>query len=449
MRASYSFAAHAVRVRVDPETGKVEILRYIAAHDVGRAINPLLLQGQIYGALARRFPRQVARILIRDVSGDSPEAPSKTRRKHDMHALQDLGLALAELDPGRLATLGLPERLVDAIALLRKITKHEARRRQVQYIGRLMRDIDPAPLREALKSEGADYFTVELLTQVVPVLKDLDDLARVVKRTMARLDAVIGGAQYNYFLHSVPHDTQRSAHAPSYHWHLEICPRTTIPSGFELGSGLFVNTISPEAAAELTLAYAKGELKVHETEIVDVDEELYRQGELQTRLYSTAKTPHNPALVQERKRIYTSSSEEEFKDQIALFASEFMRDGSAYILGAGTTTAKIAEFLGLEKTLLGVDVVQNGKLILKDAAEKDLLDLLHKVDRAMIIVSPIGAQGFILGRGSQQRRARPVGSFTSSQTHPGHAHGASLDEIPTVHFIGFHGRLLSPLRRGD
>lgn len=78
---------------------------------------------------------------------------------------------------------------------------------------------------------------------------DLEDLARVVRRTMARLDAVIGGAQYNYFLHSVPHDGQ-AEHAASYHWHLEICPRTSIPTGFELGSGLFVNTVSPEAAAE-------------------------------------------------------------------------------------------------------------------------------------------------------------------------------------------------------
>jgi len=80
--------------------------------------------------------------------------------------------------------------------------------------------------------------------------EDLADLARVMQRTMARLDAVIGGAQYNFFLHSVPHDSQRQANAPSYHWHLEICPRTSIPTGFELGSGLFVNTINPEQAAE-------------------------------------------------------------------------------------------------------------------------------------------------------------------------------------------------------
>lgn len=76
-----------------------------------------------------------------------------------------------------------------------------------------------------------------------------EDLARVLKRAMARLDAVIGGAQYNFFLHSLPHNRQCADAAPSYHWHLEICPRTSIPTGFELGSGLFVSTISPEDAA--------------------------------------------------------------------------------------------------------------------------------------------------------------------------------------------------------
>lgn len=79
---------------------------------------------------------------------------------------------------------------------------------------------------------------------------DLADLAELMRRTMARLDSVIGGAQYNYFLHSVPHNSRRLEHTASYHWHLEICPRTSIPTGFELGSGLFVNTISPEEAAQ-------------------------------------------------------------------------------------------------------------------------------------------------------------------------------------------------------
>jgi ribosome-associated protein len=77
-------------------------------------------------------------------------SPSKTRRKHEMQALQDLGVELVALAPKRLASLELPERLVEAIALARTITRHEAKRRQMQYIGRLMRDVDPEPLRAAL-----------------------------------------------------------------------------------------------------------------------------------------------------------------------------------------------------------------------------------------------------------------------------------------------------------
>ena len=79
--------------------------------------------------------------------------------------------------------------------------------------------------------------------------KDLEDFAFLLKRTMLRLNKVIGGAQYNYFLHSTPHGEEFKKHHGSYQWHLEICPRTSIPTGFELGSGLFVNSVSPEDAA--------------------------------------------------------------------------------------------------------------------------------------------------------------------------------------------------------
>lgn len=81
---------------------------------------------------------------------DVRDAPSKTRRKLEMRELQDLGVALVALDRKRLSTLDLPEPLVDAIALARTIRQHEARRRQMQFIGRLMRDVDAAPIRAAL-----------------------------------------------------------------------------------------------------------------------------------------------------------------------------------------------------------------------------------------------------------------------------------------------------------
>lgn len=85
---------------------------------------------------------------------DDTEAiePSKTQRKKDMHALQAIGEKLVELDPKKLTELNLPEILVDAIALARPMQKHGARRRQLQYIGRLMREIDALPIQQKLDS---------------------------------------------------------------------------------------------------------------------------------------------------------------------------------------------------------------------------------------------------------------------------------------------------------
>jgi UDPglucose--hexose-1-phosphate uridylyltransferase len=79
---------------------------------------------------------------------------------------------------------------------------------------------------------------------------DLADLAWLFKRTMMRLNVLLGGVQYNFFIHSLPHGSEYAGSTPAFHWHIEICPRTSIPTGFEMGSGLSVNTIAPEDAAE-------------------------------------------------------------------------------------------------------------------------------------------------------------------------------------------------------
>ena len=76
--------------------------------------------------------------------------PSKTQRKKEMHALQALGERLVELPPDALDALALPERLVDAVTEAKRINGFEARRRQIQYIGRLMRDVDAAPIAERI-----------------------------------------------------------------------------------------------------------------------------------------------------------------------------------------------------------------------------------------------------------------------------------------------------------
>ena len=88
------------------------------------------------------------------------EPTSKTRRKKDMQALQDLGVELAELNDEQLESMQLPESLFEAVQEARLLTKHEARRRQMQYIGRLMRDIDAVPIRERLdkwKGQGREH----------------------------------------------------------------------------------------------------------------------------------------------------------------------------------------------------------------------------------------------------------------------------------------------------
>jgi ribosome-associated protein len=96
---------------------------------------------------------------------EATRAPSKTRRKADMHALQQLGEALVALDAARFDELAkeaaLSERLVDAIAQARSISAWGGRRRQLQYVGKLMRDVDPDPIRKRLdawahgRGEGA------------------------------------------------------------------------------------------------------------------------------------------------------------------------------------------------------------------------------------------------------------------------------------------------------
>lgn len=81
---------------------------------------------------------------------DDELKPSKTRRKKDMHELQDLGEALLTFNAEQLAAVDIPDSLREAVIEAKRITKHEAKRRQMQYIGRLMRDVDGTPIRAKL-----------------------------------------------------------------------------------------------------------------------------------------------------------------------------------------------------------------------------------------------------------------------------------------------------------
>lgn len=177
-----------------------------------------------------------------------------------------------------------------------------------------------------------------------------------------------------------------------------------IPAGVKMYSSVFA--VSPEAAAQIVLA---GRLRaLRDAEILDVDEEAYRSGELRTRLYGYATVPAASDLVQQPKRVFEEGDEERAKEAIAAFIAEAMIPGVVYILGPGTTTAAIAHRLGSVKTLLGIDLFLDGELIEADAGEEAIKKRLMEYPDARIVVSPIGLQGFILGRGNQQISAEVV-----------------------------------------
>ncbi|MHB8052710.1 MAG: ATP-NAD kinase family protein [Methanoregula sp.] len=184
-------------------------------------------------------------------------------------------------------------------------------------------------------------------------------------------------------------------------------PILGIPAGVKMYSAVFA--VDPASAADLVLAFDHHHLR--DAEVLDVDEEAYRAGHLKTRLYGIARIPVLAGKMQVAKQVYEEQDEGRAKAAIAQFIDEIMLPGTLYIIGAGTTTEAIARRLGIKKTLLGVDAIRDKKPVAADCDEKTLLVLAEKSPDTRIIISPIGAQGFILGRGNQQISARLVRSI--------------------------------------
>ena len=179
-------------------------------------------------------------------------------------------------------------------------------------------------------------------------------------------------------------------------------PILGIPAGVKMHSGLFA--VSPSAAAHLLVSYLRGQLRIGTAEILDLDEEAYRKGEWRVRLFATAKTLIEPNLVAGGKVMIDEVSEEAIRGELAVHFSELFENepDTLFLLGPGSTLSSIATAIGIDKTLLGVDAVVGSKAVAKDLNEKGILDLLDHHPKAKLVVSPIGAQGFILGRGNLQ-----------------------------------------------
>jgi len=178
-----------------------------------------------------------------------------------------------------------------------------------------------------------------------------------------------------------------------------------IPAGVKIHSAVFAT--NPRSAGDLALLVLQGRASgVREAEVMDIDEEAFRQGIVAARLYGYLNIPFQRRLVQGLKTA-SDPGEKAATEAIAWEVVDGMDDETLYIIGPGTTTRAIAARLGVPKTLLGVDVVQQGRLVAADANESQLLALLEK-RLAKVVVTPIGGQGYIFGRGNQQISPRVI-----------------------------------------
>jgi len=177
-------------------------------------------------------------------------------------------------------------------------------------------------------------------------------------------------------------------------------PVLGIPAGVKMYSGIFA--INPADAAYIVEAFLKKETQIVDLEIMDADETAIRNDRFNIQLYGFLKGPFLPMRIQGSKQVSPETLDEhENQLAVARFITEEMNPQATYILGPGTTVKCVADLLGVEKTLLGVDIYHKGKVV-KDVNEEKILKEIRDWQNTWIIVSPIGRQGILFGRGNQQ-----------------------------------------------
>ena len=179
-------------------------------------------------------------------------------------------------------------------------------------------------------------------------------------------------------------------------------PVIGVPTGVKMHSGCFA--ASPKAAAEALSSWLIGDLLLASTEVLDLDEDLYRQGKWVVRLYAEAMTPSSPRWMQGSKQRVEVSGEEDTTEGLADHIREILiSDDRIIIWGSGGTLRKIGEMNGFEPTTLGIDATAGKEQVGTDLSESDLLELLSEHDgQTTLLLSPMGGQGFLIGRGNLQ-----------------------------------------------
>lgn len=193
-------------------------------------------------------------------------------------------------------------------------------------------------------------------------------------------------------------------------------PVLGIPAGCKIHSGVYA--ISPKAAGRvIELMITKQLVSLTEADVMDIDECLFRQGVVKAKRYGEMQVPSELRYVQAVKSGGKELDELVLQD-IAADIIENMED-ELFIIGSGSTTAFLMEELSLENTLLGVDAVCQHELLTNDLTESKLWRLLqdykNKSVNVKLVITLIGGQGHIFGRGNQQLSPRVIRQIMAQQ----------------------------------
>lgn len=175
-------------------------------------------------------------------------------------------------------------------------------------------------------------------------------------------------------------------------------PVVGIPAGVKIHSAVYAYNAG-NAGEALVFFCSEGKNRFEEAEVMDIDEEAFRNGKVQAKLYGYMRIPVLHRYMQSVKS--GGYSEKDNAMGMAVDVTMQMKPEAYYVVGPGTTTRPVMEKLGLPHTLLGMDIVKDGKLVKADAAERDIYELTEQAE-VYLILTVIGGQGHLFGRGNQQ-----------------------------------------------
>lgn len=180
----------------------------------------------------------------------------------------------------------------------------------------------------------------------------------------------------------------------------EKIPVLGVPAGVKIHSGVFA--VTPRSAGVVARRFLEQtSRRCRPAEVLDIDEDAFRDGRVCARLFGSMRVPVDPSHLQGAKVGGVRGEAQTIDGIVATLMEEMQDPQCAYLIGPGTTTRAIKKRLGIDGTLLGVDVVCNGQLVAKDADEHTLLDWVTG-RTGKIIITIIGGQGHLFGRGNQQ-----------------------------------------------